>query len=75
MCQKVKLHATTIKQLKQQFGHLSAILNQRQQGTLQINTIQNPKNNAHYMVITTRSRKALIEAPQEVEDVHDVLAE
>ena len=44
-------------------AQLSAIVNTRQPGTLPSNTIQNPKNDAHYMAITTRGGKQTIDPP------------
>ena len=38
-------------------------VNTRQPGTLPSNTVQNPKNDAHCMVITTRDDKQTIEPP------------
>ena len=38
-------------------AQLSATVNTRQAGTLPSNTVQNPKNDAHCMVITTRGGK------------------
>ena len=42
---------------------LSVIVNTRQSGTLPRNTVQNPKNDAHYMAITTRVGKQTIDPP------------
>ena len=42
---------------------LSATVNTRQPGTLPSNTIQNPKNDAHCMTITTRGGKQTIDPP------------
>ncbi|KAK4726724.1 hypothetical protein R3W88_031641 [Solanum pinnatisectum] len=61
MSQIVDSHSTPIKQLEQQLGQLSTLLNQRKNGTLPSNTIQNPKKDVHYMEITTRSGKSLPE--------------
>ena len=44
-------------------AQLSAIVNTRQPGTLPRNTVQNPKNDAHYMAITTRGGKQTIDPP------------
>ena len=42
-------------------AQLSATVNTRQAGTLPSNTVQNPKNDAHYMAITTRGGKQAID--------------
>ena len=42
---------------------LSATVNTRQPGTLPSNIIQNPKNDAHCMAITTRGGKQTIDPP------------
>ena len=52
--QKVDTHAILIKQIELQMAQLSATVNTRQLGTLPCNTIQNPKNDAHCMEITTQ---------------------
>ena len=44
-------------------AQLSATVNTRQPGTLPSNTIQNPKNDAHCMTITTRGGKKTIDPP------------
>ena len=44
-------------------AQLSATVNTRQPGTLPSNTFQNPKNDAHYMAITTRGGKKTIDPP------------
>ena len=38
-------------------------MNTRQSGTLPSNTVQNPKNDAHCMTITTRGGKQTIDPP------------
>ncbi|XP_049357125.1 uncharacterized protein LOC125821804 [Solanum verrucosum] len=53
----------SIKQLEQQMNKLSTIVNLRQPGTHPSNTIQNPKNDWHYMAVTTRGGKHTIEPP------------
>lgn len=57
MVQNVESHDTTIMQFKQQFGQVSSILNQHQQGKCLVNTIQNQKINGDFLVITTRASK------------------
>ena len=57
--QLVDSHTTSIKQIEQQFGQLSASLNQRKNGSLASDIIQNPKKDRHCMAITTRSGKLL----------------
>ena len=52
--QKVDTHAISIKKLELQMTQLSATMNIQQPGTLPSNTVQNLKNDAHYMEITTR---------------------
>ena len=44
-------------------AQLSATVNTRQPGTLPSNTVQNPKNDAHCMAITTRGGKQTIDPP------------
>ena len=44
-------------------AQLSATLNTQQPGTLPSNTVQNPKNDAHCMAITTRGGKQTIDPP------------
>ena len=44
-------------------AQLSATVNTRQPGTLPSNTVQNPKNDAHCMTITTRGGKQTIDPP------------
>ena len=61
--QKVDTHAISIKQIELQMAQLSAIVNTRQPGTLPSNTVQNPKNDAHCMAITTRGGKQTIDQP------------
>ncbi|XP_015159982.1 uncharacterized protein [Solanum tuberosum] len=57
MSQLVDSHTTSIKKIEQQLGKLSASLNQRKNGSLPSDTIQNPKKDGHYMAIATRSGK------------------
>jgi len=59
MSQLVDSHTTSIKQIEQQLGQLSASLNQRKNGSLPSDTIQNPKKDGHCMAIATRSGKVL----------------
>ena len=61
--QKVDTHAILIKQIELQVAQLSATVNTRQPGTLPSNTVQNPKNDAHCMAITTRGGKQTIDQP------------
>ena len=61
--QKVDTHAISIKQIEFQVAQLSATVNTRQLGTLPSNTVQNPKNDTHYMAITTRGGKQTIDPP------------
>ncbi|TMW83147.1 hypothetical protein EJD97_002751, partial [Solanum chilense] len=61
--QKVDTHAILIKQIELQMAQLFATVNTRQPGTLPRNTIQNPKNDVHYMTITTRGGKQTIDPP------------
>ena len=44
-------------------AQLSATVNTRQPGTLPSNTVQNPKNDAHCMAITTQGGKQTIDPP------------
>ncbi|XP_060211710.1 uncharacterized protein LOC132639266 [Lycium barbarum] len=57
----VSSHSTSIKQLESQLGQISAILNQRQKGTLFSDTVANPRNDGDHKVnaITTRSGKII----------------
>ena len=61
--QKVDTHAISIKQIELQMAQLSATLNTRQPCILPNNTVQNPKNYAHCMEITTRDGKQTIDPP------------
>ena len=61
MSQLVDSHITSSKQIEQQLGQLSASLNQRKNGLLPSDTIQNPKKDGHYMTIATKSGKILNE--------------
>ena len=61
--QKVDTHAILIKQIELHVAQLSAIVNARQPGTLPSNTVQNQKNDAHCMAITTRGGKKTIGPP------------
>ena len=60
---KVDTHAISIKKIELQMIQLSATVNTRQSGTLPSNTVQNPKNDAHCMTITTRGGKQTIDPP------------
>ena len=44
-------------------AQLSATVNTRQTGTLPNKTVQNPKNDAHCMAITTQGGKQTIDPP------------
>ncbi|XP_015166979.1 uncharacterized protein [Solanum tuberosum] len=59
MSQLVDSHTTSIKQIEQHLGQLSASLNQRKNGSVPSDTIQDPKKDGHYMAIATRSCKVL----------------
>ena len=59
--QDVDTHAISIKQIELQVAQLSATVNTRQPGTLPSNTVQNPKNDAHCMAITTRGGRKNID--------------
>ena len=61
--QKVDTRAISIKQIELQMAQLSVTVNTRQPGTLPSNTIQNLKNDAHCMAITTRGGKQTIDPP------------
>ena len=56
-------HAISIKQIELQMAQLYVTVNKWQLGTLPRNTIQNPKNDAHCMAITTRGGKKTIDPP------------
>ncbi|XP_015165552.1 uncharacterized protein [Solanum tuberosum] len=59
MSQLVDSHTTSIKKIEQQLGKLSTSLNQRKNGSLPSDTIQNPKKDGHCMAIATRIGKIL----------------
>ncbi|XP_049357121.1 uncharacterized protein LOC125821800 [Solanum verrucosum] len=61
MSQLVDSHTTSIKQIEQQLGQLSASLNQSKNGSLLSDTIKNPKKDGHCMAFATRSGKILID--------------
>ena len=61
--QKVDTHAISIKQIELPMAQFSAAVNTRQSGTLPSNTVQNPKNDAHCITITTRGGKQTIDPP------------
>ena len=61
--QKVDTPAISIKQIELQMAQLSATVNTRQPDTLPSNIVQNPKNDAHCMTITTRGGKQTIDPP------------
>ncbi|PHT58561.1 hypothetical protein CQW23_00924 [Capsicum baccatum] len=73
MKQLVDSHSTAIKQLEQQLSQLTAAFNQRKAGTLPSDTVQNPRNDASYMAITTRSGKVL-DNPSKGKQVVDNIA-
>ena len=56
-------HAISIKWIKLQVAQLFATMNTRQPSTLPSNTVQNPKNDAHCMSITTRGGRQTIDLP------------
>ena len=51
--QKHDTHAISIRHLKLQMAQLSLIVNPDKPAILSSNTIQNPKNNRHFMAVTT----------------------
>ena len=61
--QKVDTHAISIKQIELQMDQLFATVNTRQPVTLPSNTVQNLKNDAHCIAITTRGGKQTIDPP------------
>ena len=61
--QKVDTHAISIKQIELQMAQLSKTVNTLQPGTLPSKTVQNPKNDAHCIAITTRCGKQTIDPP------------
>ena len=63
--QKVDTHAISIKQIKLQVAQLSATVNTRQPSTLPSNTVQNPKNDAHCMAITTQGGRQTVDPPMQ----------
>ena len=60
---KVDTHAISIKQIELQMAILFVTVNTRQPDTLPSNTVQNLKNDAHCMEITTQSGKQTIDPP------------
>ncbi|XP_049392846.1 uncharacterized protein LOC125857197 [Solanum stenotomum] len=50
-----------LAKIEQQLGQLSVLLNQRKNGSLPSDTIQNPEKERHCMAITTRSGMILID--------------
>ena len=61
--QKVDTHVISIKQIELQMAQLYVTVNTRQPGTLPNNTVQNQKNDAHCIAITTRGGKQTIDPP------------
>ncbi|XP_069149636.1 uncharacterized protein [Solanum lycopersicum] len=59
----VKLLLGMVEIIELQTAQLSATVNTRQPGTLPSNTVQNPKNDAHCMAITTQSGRKTIDPP------------
>ncbi|XP_049406274.1 uncharacterized protein LOC125869920 [Solanum stenotomum] len=59
MSQLLDSHTNSIKKIEQKLGQLSASLNQRKNGSLPSDTIQNPKKDVNHMAIATRSGKIL----------------
>ncbi|KAK4709685.1 hypothetical protein R3W88_004198 [Solanum pinnatisectum] len=59
MSQLVDSHTTSIKQIEKQLGQLSASLNQRKNGSLPSDTIQNPNKDGHCIAIATMTGKIL----------------
>ncbi|XP_060190996.1 uncharacterized protein LOC132620349 [Lycium barbarum] len=71
MGQIVSSHSTSIKQLESQLGQISAILNQRQKGSLPSDTVANPRNDGDHKcnAITTRSGRTVGESELVKENV------
>ncbi|XP_069147139.1 uncharacterized protein [Solanum lycopersicum] len=61
--QKIDTHVISIKQIELQVAQLSTTVNTQQPGTLPSKTVQNPKNGAHCMTITTRGGRQTIDPP------------
>ena len=61
--QKMDAHAISIKYLELQMTQLSSTVNPCQSDTLPSNTVQNPKNDGHFMVVTTRGGKQTMNQP------------
>ena len=51
--QKMDAHVISIKNFEVQISQLSTIVNPRQPSTLRSNTVQNQKNDGHFMTIIT----------------------
>ena len=60
---KLDAHAIPIKHLELQMAQLSTTVNPSQPGTLPSNTVQNSKNDGHYMAVTTQGDKQAIDPP------------
>ena len=60
---KFDKHAISIKQIELQMAQSFATMNTRQPGTLPSDTVQNQKNDAHCMAITTQGGKQTIDPP------------
>ena len=60
---KVDTHAISIKKIELQMDQLSATVNTWKPVTLRSNTVQNLKNDAHCMAITTPGGKQTIGPP------------
>lgn len=61
--QKVDAQAMSKKYLDLHINQLSTTVNPPQPGTTPSNTIQNQKNDGHFMVVTTRGGKKTIDTP------------
>ncbi|XP_069150598.1 uncharacterized protein [Solanum lycopersicum] len=71
--QTVDAHAISIKHLELQMAQLSLTVNPHKPGTLPSNTAQDPKNDGHYMTVTTRENVIrgdddVVEVSGELED-------
>lgn len=63
LVQKVDAHAVSIKPFEKNMNQLSTTVNPCYPIILPSNTIKNPKNDAHCMVVTTQGGKKTIDTP------------
>ena len=59
--EKLNAHGITIKHLELQMALLSSTMNPHQSGSHPSNTVHNPKNKGHFMLVTSRGGKQIID--------------